>query len=260
MFNRFDKQNDADFLVYEFSSLFMTCEENDEIQFLLNKIDLNSFLEKLTSTICVIEQAFSQNDSETICVSFNGGKDCCVVLYLYYAVAKRLNIKLPLKVVLIQIENEFSQMKLFQQELLNSFYKNSLKCILFEDVSKSMKDCLTELKKIDPLIKNILIGTRRTDSSYFEKMPYFSPTDCDWPEFMRVSPILDWSYHEVWFFIKKLEIPYCSLYDQGYTSIDSNQNTIRNQCLLSSDLISYLPAFKLENPNAERCSRIKKKQ
>ncbi len=257
MLNRFEKQNDAAFLVYEFSNLVVPSEENDDIQFLLSKIDLKSFFKKLASTIRVIEQALSQNNPETICVSFNGGKDCCIVLYLYYAVAKRLNIKLPLKVVLIQIENEFNQMKTFQQELITSFYKSSLKCISFEDTSKSIKECLTELKKIDPLIKNILLGTRRTDSSYFEKMPYFSPTDCDWPEFMRVSPILDWTYHEVWFFIKKLEIPYCILYEQGYTSIDNTQNTVKNECLLSDDLISYLPAFKLDNPKTERCYRKK---
>lgn len=259
MLKNFHKQLDADILVYEFANLIIPSEENDEIQFILNKIDLKSFFKKLASSIGVIEQALSQYTPETICVSFNGGKDCCVVLYLFYAVAKRFNIKLPLKAVLIQIENEFNEMKSFQQDLFNVFYKDDLECVVFSDVSKSMKDCLTELKHIDPLINNIIIGTRRTDSVYFEKMAHFSPTDNDWPAFMRTSPILDWTYHEVWLFIKKLEIPYCCLYDQGYTSIDNKINTIRNECLLSKDGSSYLPAFKLDNPNAERSSRIKKK-
>jgi phosphoadenosine phosphosulfate reductase len=31
-----------------------------------------------------------------------------------------------------------------------------------------------------------------------------------------VNPIVDWSTDEVWEFIKEYEIPYCSLYDEGF--------------------------------------------
>lgn len=35
----------------------------------------------------------------------------------------------------------------------------------------------------------------------------------------RVHPILDWNEDEVWQFIKKKDIPYCKLYDEGYRSL-----------------------------------------
>ena len=34
-----------------------------------------------------------------------------------------------------------------------------------------------------------------------------------------VNPIIDWTTDEVWEFIKEFNIPYCKLYDEGYTRL-----------------------------------------
>ena len=46
----------------------------------------------------------------------------------------------------------------------------------------------------------------------------------DWmPPFMRVNPIVEWTYGQVWTFLRSFELPYCSLYDGGYTSLGETE-------------------------------------
>jgi len=83
-------------------------------------------------------------------------------------------------------------------------------------------------------VEAILIGTRRNDP-HGAKLGFRVKTDPDWPPFVRVHPIINWGYADVWTFLRRFEIPYCSLYDEGYTSLGSTYNTFRNPALLVRD-------------------------
>ena len=43
----------------------------------------------------------------------------------------------------------------------------------------------------------MLVGTRRTDP-HGDVLTHFDPTDRGWPPFMRVHPVIDWHYREIW--------------------------------------------------------------
>jgi len=136
---------------------------------------------------------------------------------------------------------------------------------------EGMKKALETYKSKFPHVKGILIGTRRTDP-YCNKLGFRNQTDQGWPDFVRINPIIDWSFSDVWIFLKKLDVPYCSLYDQGYTSIGSTYNTFKNPALAIQPLCGgrgdeatplngvkpkqrYRPACELVDGTLERSGR-----
>ena len=89
-------------------------------------------------------------------------------------------------------------------------------------------------------------------------LSHFSPTDGDWPRVMRVHPVLDWSYGQVWAFVRGLCLPYPSLYDRGYTSLGNPDNTRPNPALSYTTEAGeerFRPAYMLEDAALERQGR-----
>ncbi len=81
-------------------------------------------------------------------------------------------------------------------------------------------------------IKAIITGTRSTDP-YCQNFQFFQPADIKngWPDSLRVMPIYQWSYKDVWDFILKNKLEYCPLYDLGYTYVGDRVNSIINPFL-----------------------------
>lgn len=123
----------------------------------------------------------------------------------------------------------------------------------------NIKAQLTQLRENHPTIKAVIMGTRASDPDG-GGLKSFQMTDEGWPEFMRVNPILNWSYNDVWYFLRRLSLPYCCLYDVGYTSLGSMENTHPNPALRYTDsknIVHYKPAYTLivKDDRDERAGR-----
>ena len=246
-------------------------DESEDLKFLVSKLDKISFEKKLRHSIDVLVEAIELtrkgNGNNEMCISFNGGKDCCVVLFLFYKVALKTGFitvkgssdanKHKFNVLIMKLNKSFKEIDDFVDEIFQNFYTSKdIKIILLEKPGVKLKKCLEIFKQDYPNIISVLMGTRRTDNQYVAKLKDFNETDPDWPHFIRVNPILDWNYSEIWYFLKRFNVPYCSLYDNGYTSLGDIANTVKNEALFDAQSGAYRPAYTLENEYKERNSRI----
>lgn len=121
---------------------------------------------------------------------------------------------------------------------------------------RPLKVALSSLLKERTNLKASLMGMRRGDPGS-ENLEPFTPTDPSWPHVIRVNPILSWTYDQVWKFILKYNVPYCPLYDKGYTSLGTKSTTTPNPRLRDpNDPSSYFPAYTLTDESAERQGRV----
>lgn len=140
-------------------------------------------------------------------------------------------------------------------------------------VTGNIKEALGITINKKPHLKACFMGTRRTDPycshlnsiqvtnqiicRITHELVILQITDPDWPQVMRCSPFLDWHYTDIWDYLLYYKVPYCKLYDYGYTSLGNAVNTIRNPSLrfCEGDKEVYLPAYKMLNEKNERSGR-----
>ncbi|XP_020276685.1 probable FAD synthase isoform X1 [Asparagus officinalis] len=158
---------------------------------------------------------------EEVAFSFNGGKDSTVLLHLlraeYYLQKEKTKQSngnqldsIPecrIRTIYFETPCAFPEINSFTYETASNYD------LQLEIISLDFKSGLETLMNEKP-IKAIFLGTRIGDPNAVGQ-EQFSPSSLGWPPFMRVNPILDWSYRDVWAFLLTCKVQYCSLYDKG---------------------------------------------
>ena len=134
-----------------------------------------------------------------ISLSYNGGKDCLVLLILLLAslsthpTTSSSPSSLPSKLQSVYIisPHPFAEVDSFVSA---SETKYALDLARY---AMPMKEAFRVYLEEHRGVKAILVGTRRTDP-HGQMLTHFDETDKGWPAFMRVHPVIDWHYAEIW--------------------------------------------------------------
>lgn len=204
----------------------------------------------LRSAMNILREAVAQFGPKTLATAFNGGKDATVVLHLVRAALATASHTSPggspnVLCMYLTEENAFEEVDKFVHETVNRYDISAV-----EQEGGFKEGIRTFVEKRG--VKAFVMGTRRSDPHACDLQP-FSPSTPGWPTFMRINPIIDWEYKHVWEFLRVFQVPYCSLYDEGYTSIGNKTNTKPNPELVAGSIVS--PAWNLEDPQSERAGR-----
>jgi len=216
-----------------------------------------SFEDKLQHSLKVLNKAFDDYCLEHIFLSFNGGKDCTVLLHLVYnLLKKRSNVQdSPMLCIYLQPEQPFEEVEKFVGECSKKYFP-----IVIKPGFGTKQDALFRICEDYPELRACLMGCRRTDP-YCHELNDFEMTTKGWPVLMRVNPLLDWTCDDIWNYLKIHDVPYCSLYDIGYTSLGDTTNTVPNPHLKyfnrDTGKDDYHPAYQLKNADdLERVGRF----
>lgn len=176
---------------------------------------------------------------EELSLSYNGGKDCLVLLVLILACLPRhfeppddeqplfstpytppnaanitngLTSQIPtntpaaptpvrsptprpfppsLQSVYIVAPDPFAEVDAFVERSAATYHLDLCRYAL------PMRAALDAYLRDRPRLRAVFVGTRRTDP-HGASLTHFDPTDGDWPAFVRVHPVIDWHYAEIW--------------------------------------------------------------
>lgn len=244
---------------------------------------LKSVQRQTQISLDVARDALTRYSLDELCMSYNGGKDCLVLLVIYLAalhthwnssstglkditngtslssasandIKQHITFPNRLKSVYIKPAYPFDEVTEFVESSAAEYHLDLLSSSL------PMKAAFAHYLQQHTEVKAIFVGTRRTDP-HGGKLTHFDPTDRGWPAFMRIHPVIDWHYKEIWAFIRHLGIPYCSLYDLGYTSLGGTTDTHPNPMLLKASTSEpregkyFRPAYELQEDDEERLGR-----
>nr|AGU68208.1 FAD synthetase [Strigomonas galati] len=216
-----------------------------------NDISPEAFLDLIQKSQKMILDTFRANANDKIGISFNGGKDSVVMMELIKSAVGVDGLKGTVIFHLTEKEQEFEELSAFRSEYMRE-HLPGLQLLEFE-AKDSLKQGLWRLKEKHD-IDVVFMGTRAHDPSGRYQKEAICPTTSGWPPMLRVCPVFIWSFKNVWRYITEHDIPYCSLYEKGYTSIGSPSNTSPNYLLKKEDG-SYNPAWHLKEAESERSGR-----
>jgi phosphoadenosine phosphosulfate reductase len=187
-----------------------------------------SLRRKIATGTDVLKRMLDNCAIEEIACTFTGGKDSLVALHLLRTAAGG---KVPCKVLRLDTSVKFPEIIAFVSEMQmrwefdlvvarNDAALSSAEFRIAEDPAaccKALKVDALNAAIVEHGIRSLVTGVRADEQEQRRDEQHVSPRSS--PPHVRYNPVLDFSEADIWAYIRQHELPYCTLYDQGYRSI-----------------------------------------
>ncbi len=186
-----------------------------------------SLKSKIAGACRVLDDALRRFPPETLACTFTGGKDSLVALHL---LKEQAGGQVPCRVLRLDTSVKFPEILAFVEEMTARWELDMVVARNDAALSGGLRiahdptACCKALK-VDALnqaiesygIKGLITGVRADEHAQRSQETHFSARAT--PPHTRINPVLEFTEADIWNYIHQHELPYCTLYDQGYRSI-----------------------------------------
>ncbi|SCU93954.1 LAME_0F05578g1_1 [Lachancea meyersii CBS 8951] len=215
----------------------------------------------------LLEEVFRRWDpfGNQLSFSYNGGKDCQVLLILYLSCLWEFFVRntgfsqygsqyhrFPLRSLPTVYINQAETFSTLEKSIESARERYFLSIYESPRNQTSMPEAFENYLELHSNTEAIVIGIRHTDP-FGENLQCIQSTDSGWPHFMRIQPLLHWNLANVWSLLLYSNEEICGLYGKGFTSIGGINSTLPNPALKIDTLSGSLTLenrFKWEIFNA----------
>jgi phosphoadenylyl-sulfate reductase (thioredoxin) len=177
--------------------------------------------------IQILTEALNTFDRTKIALAFTGGKDSLVCLDLLRRASEG---SVPIPVLHVDTTVKFPEIYEYRDRMARDWKLNLIVHINEQALKEGPKPsdadfCIfcTQRLKTEALQQAVqqhgwqalITGVRWDEHEARSAETFFSKRD----DHVRVHPILQFTEDDVWAYISRYQLPYCSLYDKGYRSI-----------------------------------------